>query len=82
MGKNMSESRIVKTDGVCGGSACVKNTRIPVYVLESFRRQGLPDAELLSEYPTLTADDLRAAWSYVEENRDEIEREIAENNEA
>lgn len=31
---------IRKTSGVCGGYACVRNTRIPVWTLVSLRQQG------------------------------------------
>jgi uncharacterized protein (DUF433 family) len=70
---------IEKTEGVCGGSACIEKTRITVWVLENARRQGVSESELLQDYPTLTAQDLANAWIYVRSNREEIEREIAEN---
>jgi len=37
------------------------------------------EAGLLSSYPSLRAEDLSNAWAYVRSHRDEIEREIAEN---
>ncbi len=70
---------IEKTEGVCGGSACIEKTRIPVWVLENARRQGVSESELLQDYPTLTAQNLANAWTYVRSNRKEIERQIAEN---
>lgn len=72
---------IEKTEGVCGGAACIRQTRIPVWILENARRQGVSEAGLLLDYPTLTAQDLANAWSYVRSHREEIEREIAENEE-
>ena len=75
----MDNQAIVKTEGVCGGSARLFDTRIPVWSLESARRQGLTDAEILTDFPNLTAEQLSAAWGYVEENREEIDREIEEN---
>src|SRR5205823_922299 len=36
--------RITKTPGVCGGDACIRGHRIPVWVLVGYRRLGLPDA--------------------------------------
>lgn len=76
-----SFSGIESTPNVCGGSACIVRTRIPVWVLENARRQGVTESELLLDYPTLTAQDLANAWSYVRSHREEIEREIAENEE-
>jgi len=67
---------------VCGGEACVVRTRIPVWVLEQARRLGVSEAELLRSYPTLRAADLVNAWNYVEKHRQEIERQIRENEEA
>ncbi|MEG3922845.1 DUF433 domain-containing protein [Microcoleus sp. POL10_C6] len=35
-----------QTPGVCGGDACRRNTRILVWVLESFRRLGMNKSRL------------------------------------
>ena len=70
---------ISKTPGVCGGDACIRNTRIPVWVLESFRRLGMNESRLLDNYPTLTATDLANAWAYAAAFPDEIEIAIREN---
>lgn len=64
---------------VCGGSATIVRTRIPVWVLEQARCLGMSEAELLRSYPSLRAEDLANAWAYVRSHRDEIEREIVEN---
>ncbi len=45
---------ISKTPGVCGGDACIRKTRIPVWVLVSFRHLGMNESQLLDNYPTLT----------------------------
>ena len=73
---------IESTHGVCGGSACIARTRIPVWFLEESRRLGLSDADLLASYPNLRAGDLENAWNYARDHRDEIEREIRQNEEA
>jgi len=72
---------IEKTEGVCGGSARIKQTRIPVWSLENARRIGVTEAELLQNFPNLTAQDLANAWAYVLSHREEIDREITENEE-
>lgn len=64
---------------VCGGSARVIRTRIPIWLLESLRRQGKTDAELLAAYPSLNAEDLANAWNYARSHREEMDREIAAN---
>ncbi len=68
---------IEKTSGVMGGDACIRQTRIPVWLLVSLRDQGASEAYLLEDYPTLTAADLVNAWLYVETYPEEIEEAIA-----
>ena len=68
--------------GVCGGEPCIVRTRIPVWILEQGRRQGVSEADLLHAYPTLRAEDLTNAWAYVRSHRQEIENEIRENEDA
>ena len=73
---------IEHTPGVCGGDACIANTRIPVWTLEQSRRLGFSDDELLTNYPTLSQNDLAAAWAYVKTHPTEIETAIRANEEA
>jgi uncharacterized protein (DUF433 family) len=74
--------RIEVTAGVCGGVACIAGTRIPVWILEQYRRLGASEAELLRSYPTLRAEDLVNAWAYVCSHQSETEQHIKENNSA
>ena len=62
-----------------GGAACIRQTRIAVWMLEQARRQGVSEANLLLNYPSLTAQDLANAWDYTTANVQEIENAIAEN---
>jgi uncharacterized protein (DUF433 family) len=73
---------IESTPGVCGGDPCIVRTRIPVWLLEQMRRQGVSEADILRNYPTLRAEDLANAWAFVRANRDEIQRQIQDNEEA
>jgi uncharacterized protein (DUF433 family) len=73
---------IEKTPDVCGGDACITNTRIPVWVLVQARNFGNTEAELLLNYPSLVAADLNNAWNYAAMNSDEINQAIRENEEA
>jgi uncharacterized protein (DUF433 family) len=66
-------------DNICGGAARIIRTRIPVWLLESLRRGGKTDAELLTAFPTLTAEDLANAWNYARAHQEEMDREIAAN---
>lgn len=67
---------ILKTPNVCGGDACIRTTRIPVWLLVSFRKGGVSDGRLIEFYPQLTPSDLAAAWWYYAENRPEIDAAI------
>jgi len=69
---------IKKTPGICGGSACVRNTRIPIWTLVSLRQQGATEQEILNNYPGLTLDDLTVVWGYYYNHKSEIDRTIIE----
>jgi uncharacterized protein (DUF433 family) len=64
--------------GVQGGDPCIVRTRIPVWVLEQYRRLGMSESDLLTNYPALRAEDLVNAWAYVRAHREEIDRQIEE----
>lgn len=70
---------IERTPGVCGGSARIAGTRVPVWAVVSYKQLGTSDAALLQMYPTIGADDLSNALAYYRANSDEILAEIAEN---
>jgi uncharacterized protein (DUF433 family) len=64
---------------VCGGEPCIVRTRIPVWLLVQARRLGTSEAEILSSYPTLRAEDLANAWAYARAHASEIDEQIAAN---
>ena len=70
------ESLIQCTPDVCFGKARIRNTRIPVWLLVSLRNQGAENAELLRNYPSLSLNDLQAAWDYYSSHKNEIDQEI------
>ena len=73
---------ITKNPNISGGDACIANTRIPVWLLVSLRRQGSTDAELLQFYPHLSAIDLVNASCYAANYPEEIEQALREEAEA
>ena len=72
-------SWVSKRPDRCGGDACVRDTRVPVWGLVNYRRLGASDAEILRSYPGLTPADLEAAWEYAAANPAEIDQAIREN---
>ena len=79
MRTEIGASWISKNPDRCGGEACIRDSRIPVWVVVNYRRLGGSDADLLRDYPSLTQADLEAAWRYEATNRTEIDRAIREN---
>jgi uncharacterized protein (DUF433 family) len=77
--ESFTASWIQKTPGVIGGDACVRTTRIAVWMLVVARRLGMTDQELRTRYdPPLTQADLEAAWEYYKNHHEEIEGAIRE----
>ncbi len=73
---------IEKTIGFCGGDARIMNTRIPVWVIVQARNLGNTDAQILENYPTLSAIDLSNVWAYAVTYPNEIAQAIQENEDA
>ena len=67
---------------VCGGAPCIARTRIPVWVLEQYRRLGVTERDLLDSYPLLRAEDLANAWAFARIHAAEIDIQIRVNEEA
>lgn len=73
---------IEHSSDVLGGEARIARTRIPVWLLVQAHRLGSSEADILDSYPSLRAVDLANAWAYARIHADEIERDIAENENA
>jgi uncharacterized protein (DUF433 family) len=50
--------------GVRSGKPCFKGTRITVYDVLEYLAGGTTDAQLLEEFPALTAEHIRAALAF------------------
>ncbi len=70
------ESWIQETTGVCGGEACIRNTRHTVRGLVQWRKLGLSDGQILEQHPDLTQPDLDLAGAYYAEHQAEIDQAI------
>ena len=73
---------IDSTPSVCGGDPCVARTRIPVWHLETYRRLGVTERDLLDSYPSLRAEDLANVWALARIHAAEIDSQIQANEEA
>ena len=55
---------VVRDPQVCHGQATVRGTRILVSIVLDALADGMTETEILAEYPTLTAEGIRAAAAY------------------
>ncbi len=70
--QKLTDRSIQKKEGVCGGQARIRNTRIPVWTIISLQNQGASEGEILENYPTLTPFDLMVVQDYYTHNAEEI----------
>ena len=76
-------SWIQKSPEVCGGDACIRTTRIPVWSVIAALRLGVSENQLRAYFTTpLTDADIQAALTYHEQHASEIDEAIVENERA
>ena len=56
--------RISVNPKVMVGKPVIRGTRIPVELIVKMLAQGIPEKEILDEYPRLEQEDIRAALAY------------------
>jgi uncharacterized protein (DUF433 family) len=59
--------RVVVDQDICFGKPCIRGTRIWVSLIMDNLAAGVSEDEILSAYPTLEKNDIRAAISYAAE---------------
>jgi len=64
---NPLADRITAQPGVLGGKATIRGLRISVEQILRALGNGVPEEDLLADYPELTLEDLRAAQLYAAE---------------
>lgn len=47
-----------------GGKPCVRGLRIPVYDVLDYLASGMTEAEILADFPDLSAEDIRACLAF------------------
>ena len=53
--------------GKRGGKPCIRGLRITVYDVLEYLASGMTQAEVLQDFPDLTAEDLRACLAFAAE---------------
>jgi uncharacterized protein (DUF433 family) len=59
--------RISADPAVCHGTPCIRGTRIMVWQIIQFLANGDTEEQILSAYPVLTAEDIRACLTFAAE---------------
>jgi uncharacterized protein (DUF433 family) len=75
-------SHVTKQPGVRGGKACIDDTRVSVADVVALLKQGLGDRQIIDRYPSLNLAQVHAAISYYYENPEELDRDLAEDDDA
>jgi len=52
---------IVRDPKICHGQAVIRGTRVMVSIVLDALADGMTEAEILAEYPSVTVDGIRAA---------------------
>jgi uncharacterized protein (DUF433 family) len=66
MSEELNE-RIMIDPQVMVGKPVIRGTRVPVELIVRMLAQGIPESEILREYPRLESQDIRAALAYAAE---------------
>lgn len=71
---------IVRAEGVCGGDPIIQGTRIPVWAIAGWLKQGHSLQSIKAQiYPHLSLAQLHDAASYYYDHQDEIEAQLQAN---
>ncbi len=71
---------VVRVRGVCGGRPVIKDTRIPVWLIVGWLKDGRSPEQIQKEiYPHLSLAQLYDALSFYYDHQQEVEADIAAN---
>lgn len=74
----MKKEHIEITAGTCGGRARIAGHRIRVQDIVVWTEQGQSPDQIVTDFPQLSLADVYAALAYYHDNRDEIDRQMRE----
>jgi uncharacterized protein (DUF433 family) len=81
--ESVIKTHIESRPGKCGGKPCIAGSRIRVQDIYVWHEiQGRSPVDIVGEFPELSLADVHAAIAYYFDNREQIERDIADENEA
>lgn len=70
----MDYSRVITIEpGKRGGKPCIRGLRIAVYDVLEYLASGMTHAEILTDFPELTEEDIRACLAFAPDRERELE---------
>jgi len=69
--RNLVDERIVRDPKICGGQPVFKGTRVTLRTVLASLAEGDSAEEILADFPTLTAEDVRAAIAFAAASAEE-----------
>jgi uncharacterized protein (DUF433 family) len=71
------DNRITIAAGKRGGKPCIRNMRISVYDVLGWLAAGMTEAQILSDYPELELQDIRACLAYAADREHQLVTSVA-----
>ena len=65
------EDHIARDPSVCGGEAVIKGMRVTVRTILASLAEGASTEEIIKDFPTLSADDVRAVIAFAAASAEE-----------
>jgi uncharacterized protein (DUF433 family) len=65
------EERIIRDTGICGGEPVFKGTRVTLRTVLASLAHGDPAEDILSDFPSLKAEDVQAAIAFAAASAEE-----------
>jgi uncharacterized protein (DUF433 family) len=69
-------ARVTRNPQILRGKPIIRGTRVPVYLIVGFVKNGVTPAQIVDDYPDLTLEDVEAALAFAaqEQARTEVRR--------
>jgi uncharacterized protein (DUF433 family) len=71
------EERITVNSAVRSGKPCIKGTRIAVYDVLEYLAGGMTEEQILSDFPDLTREDIRASLAFAAARERRLSNSVA-----
>jgi uncharacterized protein (DUF433 family) len=81
MQPTLEKTHIEATPGICGGRPRIAGHRIRVQDVVIWSEQGQSPDQIVADFPQISLADVYAALTYYHDHRDDIDRQIREDDE-